>query len=188
MDKEKYERGNEEIAPFAESEVAYHDPDSPVIWKQYYIGPVPLWRRLLWWFFPPSRAKMRRIQRRYSDRLSREMDRVWRKVNGESVPAARNMLRVILLTMVGPVILSAVGPAYYGFTDGPYWRVVVWALACVIPFVWYARPSFKHALSTAPPSRIGRSLLVLVIIIIAAIVLVVLPAHSRDAPAMAIEC
>lgn len=26
---------------------AHYDPDSPVIWKQYIIGPVPLWRRVL---------------------------------------------------------------------------------------------------------------------------------------------
>ncbi len=68
MDKEEYERRQEEIARFAESEGAwYFDPDSPVIWKQYTIGPVPRWRRLLWWFFPPSHAKMRRIVQRRKD-------------------------------------------------------------------------------------------------------------------------
>lgn len=83
------------------------------------------------------------------------------------------MLRVIFLGMAGPVILSAVGPAYYGYTHGPYWRAIVWALACTIPFSWFARSSFKHALSTAPPSIIGRSLLIVAIIVIVAIAFIV---------------
>jgi hypothetical protein len=70
MDKEEYKKRQEEIAQFAEREGAsYYDPDSPVIWKQYIIGPVPKWRRLLWWFFPPSHTKMREIQRRRSDKF-----------------------------------------------------------------------------------------------------------------------
>jgi hypothetical protein len=58
MDKDEYERQEEELARFAESEGAwYYDPESPVIWKRYILGPMPLWWRVLWWFFPP------RIQR-----------------------------------------------------------------------------------------------------------------------------
>ena len=54
MDKDEYERRQEEIARFAESEGAwYYDPESLVIWRQYVIEPVPLWWRVLWWFFPP---------------------------------------------------------------------------------------------------------------------------------------
>ncbi len=51
MDKEEYDKRQEEIARFAESEGAwYFDPESPVIWKRYIIGPVPIWRRVLWWW------------------------------------------------------------------------------------------------------------------------------------------
>jgi hypothetical protein len=42
----------------------------------------------------------------------------------------------------------------------------------VVPFLWWARPSFKHALSTAPPTIIGRSLLVIAIVIIIALAFV----------------
>jgi len=76
MDKEEHERRQEEIAHFAKSEGAtYYDPDSPVVWKQYIIGPVSLWRRLLWSIFPPSHAKMRRIQQRRSDQMWKDATR-----------------------------------------------------------------------------------------------------------------
>jgi hypothetical protein len=55
---------------FAKGEGAsYYDPNSLVIWKQYIIGPVPKWRRVLWSFLPPSHSKMREIQRRRSDKF-----------------------------------------------------------------------------------------------------------------------
>jgi hypothetical protein len=70
MDKEEYQRRRREMAEFAVSEGAtYYDPDSPVIWKRYIIGPVPRWRLVLWWFFSPSNQKMLRIMRRQSDKL-----------------------------------------------------------------------------------------------------------------------
>lgn len=70
MDKEEYQRRQEEIAEHAASEGAwYYDPESPVIWKRYIVGPVPFWRRLLWRLFPPSHAKMRRIMQRRSDAM-----------------------------------------------------------------------------------------------------------------------
>ena len=79
------------------------------------------------------------------------------KLTGGSSPTAKNTLRVILLGMAVPIILSATGPLYYGYTDGPYWRVIVWALACTVGFSWLERSSFTSALSTAPPSMIGRN-------------------------------
>jgi hypothetical protein len=82
------------------------------------------------------------------------------------------MLRVIFLSMAAPVILSAIGAAYYGFTGGPYWRAIVWALACMVPFLWWARPSFKHMLSTAPHSIVGKAFLVVAIVVIIAIAFV----------------
>ena len=82
------------------------------------------------------------------------------------------MLRMIFLSLLGPVALSALGPLYYGYTHGPYWRVIIWALACMVPFLWWARSSFKHALSTAPSSIIGRSSLVVLIVAVVAIAFV----------------
>ncbi len=79
-DEEEYERRRREMAEFAASEGAdYYDPDSPVIWKRFIIGPVPLWRRILWWFFPPSTAKMMRIQRQRDDRWMKEEVFPWLK-------------------------------------------------------------------------------------------------------------
>jgi hypothetical protein len=78
-------------------------------------------------------------------------------------------MRVYVLSMAGPIILYATGPFYYGYTNGPYWRVIVWALACTVPFLWWARTNLKSALSTAPPSMIGRSLLIVTIVVMAAV-------------------
>jgi hypothetical protein len=76
MDEDEYKRQQEEIAQHAKSEGAwYFDPKSPVIWKRYIIGPVPLWRRILWWFFPPSHSKMRQIQKRRQDKMWKD---AWR--------------------------------------------------------------------------------------------------------------
>jgi hypothetical protein len=70
MDREEYDRQIKELEEFAKSEGAwYYDPESPVVWKQYIIGPVRLWRRILWWFFPPSHVKMHRIMARRNDQL-----------------------------------------------------------------------------------------------------------------------
>ena len=86
------------------------------------------------------------------------------KLTRGSSPTAKNTLQIILLSMAVLVILSAAGPLYYGYTDGPYWRVIVWALACTVGFSWLERSSFRSALSTAPPSMIGRSLVVISIV------------------------
>jgi hypothetical protein len=44
MDKEDYERQQEELARHAASEGAwYYDPDSPALWKRFILGPIPLW-------------------------------------------------------------------------------------------------------------------------------------------------
>jgi hypothetical protein len=70
MDQEEYEWQRQKIADFAVSEGAwYYDPNSAVIWKRYIIGRVRLWRRALWWFYPPSHAKMRRLMQRRTDKM-----------------------------------------------------------------------------------------------------------------------
>jgi hypothetical protein len=84
-------------------------------------------------------------------------------------PTAKDCLRVVFLGMIGPIILSAVGPIYYGYTHEPYLRVIVWALAVTVAFLWWARPSFKYALSTGPTSVVVRALNIVAIVLVAAI-------------------
>jgi hypothetical protein len=88
------------------------------------------------------------------------------KLAGGSSPTAKNTLRVILLSMAVPIILSSTGPLYYGYTNGPYWRVIVWAIACTVGLSWLERSSFKSALSPASPSMIGRSLIIISIVVV----------------------
>ena len=72
------------------------------------------------------------------------------------------------------MILSAVGAIYYGYMQGPYWRIIVWALACTMGSLWLERSSLKRSLSrTPPPSIIGRSLLAVAIVVMAAVTFVV---------------
>jgi hypothetical protein len=42
------------------------------------IGPVPLWRRVLWWFVPPSHAKMIQIVPRLNHQTLRDVTRFFR--------------------------------------------------------------------------------------------------------------
>ena len=73
MDKEEYERRQEELARHAESEGAwYYDPDSPTLWKRFILGPVPLWRRFWWSIFPPSFQTLMQMQRRSGDKMLEE--------------------------------------------------------------------------------------------------------------------
>ena len=65
------------------------------------------------------------------------------------------MLRVIvvaILAMALPVAISLGGPIYYGYTNGPYLRVVVWAAACTVAGMWFYRQSFTAAFSDGPYS------------------------------------
>jgi hypothetical protein len=78
-------------------------------------------------------------------------------------PKYRPWSTVLLGSLAGPVIISAIGPVYYGFTGGPYWLVVVWALASAILFLLWAIPSFKYSLITAPSSVVGKALVVIAI-------------------------
>lgn len=171
MDKEHYERRQREIAESAANEGAdYFDPHSPTVWKRYVVGPVPRSRRVLWWFFPPSHAKMRRIMRRQSDQMWRDATE---HMTGSKTPTRSAVARVYVLAMLGPVILSALGPIYYGYTRGPYWRIIVWALACTVGSLWLYRSSLKSALATAPPSVIGQTFHFLIILVGMAIAFVV---------------
>jgi hypothetical protein len=50
--------------------------------------------------------------------MQRRSDQMWKDatdhLTGSKSPTARNMVRVIFLSMAVPLILSAVGPLYYG--------------------------------------------------------------------------
>jgi hypothetical protein len=61
------------------------------------------------------------------------------------------------LGLAGPIILSSLGPIYFGYEKSPYSAVIVWALACTVAFLWWARPSLKRALGGAPESFWFRS-------------------------------
>ena len=72
--EDEYEIQKEDNARFAEQEGAwYYDPHSPVIWKQYIVGPVPFWRRIHWWFFPPSHTAMLLMQTRWHEKQTLEV-------------------------------------------------------------------------------------------------------------------
>jgi hypothetical protein len=83
------------------------------------------------------------------------------------------MAGVVVLSMAIPVLLSALGPFYYGYTHGPYWRVIVWALACTAVTLWYARGSFSYALNPSGLSAIGKLRVVAMIVITIAVCLIV---------------
>jgi hypothetical protein len=89
MDREDYERQQEELARHAASEGAwYYDPDSPTLWKRFILGPVPLWRRVFWSIFPPSFLTLMQFQQRRRDRICEEATRFIRSPK-QSAPAPR---------------------------------------------------------------------------------------------------
>ena len=56
------------------------------------------------------------------------------------------MVRLISFSLFGPVVLSAIGPIYFGYTHAPFSRAIIWALLCML---WWAWPSLKSALTDA---------------------------------------
>jgi hypothetical protein len=62
---------------------------------------------------------------------------------GTYLDGAKPMMRAITLSLVGPIVLSSLGPIYYGHERAPYSKVIIWALACTAIFSWWARASFK---------------------------------------------
>lgn len=53
--------------------------------------------------------------------------------------------RAIFLSLVGPVGLSLIWAAYFGYKHSRYLFVVIGALICTGYFLWTARSSFRHA-------------------------------------------
>jgi hypothetical protein len=73
---------------------------------------------------------------------------------------------VVLLSMALPVALSFAGPIYYGYMNGPYWRVLIWAAACTIGAVWFFRQSFTAAFSDADCSSAVKLVSVVAIVLV----------------------
>ena len=78
------------------------------------------------------------------------------------------MLRVALVDfsrMALPVALSLGGPIYYGYTNGPYLRVLIWAAVCTVVAVWFYRRSFTAAFSDADYSTAVKLVNVIAIVL-----------------------
>jgi len=59
----EYTKRRKELERHAKGEGAwYYDPDSPTVWKRFILGPVPLWRRIWWRFFPPTFHELMHMQ------------------------------------------------------------------------------------------------------------------------------
>jgi hypothetical protein len=82
------------------------------------------------------------------------------------------VIRVIFLSMVLPLALTLSGPIYYGVSNGPQWRVTVWALASVPVFLWYTRSSFQKTFGSAH-GFVGAALGLVAIALFAAVVFLV---------------
>lgn len=73
---------------------------------------------------------------------------------------------VVLLSMALPVALSVAGPIYYGYTNGPYWRVLIWAAVCTVGAVWLYRQSFTAAFIDADYSTAVKFVNVIAIVLV----------------------
>ena len=59
----------------------------------------------------------------------------------------------------GNILLSLLGPAYFGFMHSPYVVLVVWSAACAAIFFWSNRASLRHARQVAYGTLSGPSAL-----------------------------
>jgi hypothetical protein len=50
---------------------------------------------------------------------------------------------------IGNILLSLLGPAYFGFVHSPYVVLAVWSAACAAIFFWSNRASLRHARQVA---------------------------------------
>lgn len=58
------------------------------------------------------------------------------------------MIRAVILSLVGPITASSLGPLYYGYERAPYSIVIIWALTCAAIFSLWARALFAPAFNT----------------------------------------
>jgi hypothetical protein len=54
------------------------------------------------------------------------------------------MVRAIFFSLLGPLVLSALGPVYFGLTNAPYSMTLIWAMGCTL---WWALQPIKAALT-----------------------------------------
>jgi len=56
------------------------------------------------------------------------------------------VVRVIFFSLLGPIVLSSLGPIFFGLNNAPYSTTIVWALACTL---WWGLQPLKAALTDA---------------------------------------
>jgi hypothetical protein len=68
----------------------------------------------------------------------------------ESLQIQQHLLGTFeMYARVGNILLSLLGPAYFGFMHSPYVVLVVWSAACAAIFFWSNRASLRHARQVA---------------------------------------
>ena len=69
-EEDSYARRQEELRRHAHNEGAwYYDPESPTIWKRFILGPVPLWKRIWWHFYPPTFFQAMEMSRKRGEKM-----------------------------------------------------------------------------------------------------------------------
>lgn len=63
-----------------------------------------------------------------------------------------------------PVLLSLIGPIYYGITGGPPWRIAVWATASLAGFLWIWRRLLAGHLAGLSGADATKAFLAIVIV------------------------
>ena len=56
---------------------------------------------------------------------------------------------VVLRAALIDVVLSFLGPAYFGYMHDRYLAVVVWAIVCALVLLWRSRPARKRLVQAA---------------------------------------
>jgi hypothetical protein len=68
----------------------------------------------------------------------------------ESLQIQQHLLGTFeMYARVGNILLSLLGPAYFGFMHSSYVVLVVWSAACAAIFFWSNRASLRHARQVA---------------------------------------
>src|SRR5438445_13100595 len=65
---------------------------------------------------------------------------------GESLQIQQHPLgKFGMYARVSHIVLSLLGPVYFGYVHSPYVVLVVWSAACAAIFFWSNRASLRHA-------------------------------------------
>jgi hypothetical protein len=69
---------------------------------------------------------------------------------GESLQIQQHPLgKFGMYARVSHILLSLLGPVYFGYVHSPYVVLVVWSAACAAIFFWSNRASLRHARQVA---------------------------------------